>query len=81
MMYFLTMGIPQLQGPISRQTLEPASSLPQSLDITTFVSMQDSRTAATPMMSPSPLDPNNMRLPLVMPTLEIGDPQGLASST
>ena len=79
MMYFLTMGIPQLQGPISIQTPEPASSLPQSLDITTFVSMQGSRTAATPMMSPSLLDPNNMRLPLVMQTPEIGDPPEPAS--
>merc|ERR1719158_1718573 len=32
-------------------------------------------------MSPSLLDPNSMRLPLVMRTLEIGDPQGLASYT
>ena len=63
--------------PIQQQ--EPASSLPQWLDTTTSASMQGSRTAATPMMSPSLLDPNNMRLPLVMQTPEIGDPPEPAS--
>ena len=63
--------------PIQQQ--EPASSPPQWLDTTTSASMQGSRTAATPTMSPSQRGPNNMRLHLVMQTPEIGDPPEPAS--
>ena len=66
--------------PIHIQILELVSSLLfHILGTTTFASMPGSRTVATPMMSPSMLDLNNLLQLLVMLTPEIGDPQEPAS--